>query len=541
MFYRYLLTALAVLWVSIGAVYVPRPIWFLALPLVALSAFYLNTSHVSRQRQTLLLLVGLFVALLLYLGALATPNLLHLLSAKPLLLVTNVTAWGWVVLNGAAVFALLTHLYNQQGVGWRATLTGVGFGGALLIALAYPVDIGLVKAYMPTDAFVGPLHLVVATLYGLATLFLLLSLGPVAVTWSHAHSDGQRLIAGALAGSAAGIIVYALLGTATAGVAAHAPLYAVAVTRVGFEAEAYTVQLGLAINQTYPFVLVAAWLIVGGMSLISGLAGWVMPPRSGSYSNTYPTIWPIPLLILAPPIIYAGLVTQIAITSLLSEQIAQTMGVSPDWWNPLWLPKVIGWQLWLVAGGVQLLGLIWLLRFPATSYLRGVAAWGGYLSGVVTLSLMVLFSLINAYFLLEMWPFALFTTLLNLALIGAGWRLTHAPRPMGWLAERPSLLVWMMNGGWAMVIALGVVYPFVAAALAMVHIAVKMIEPLSQVTAPPPGVDWLIALLEAYVRTQGEYAAVLLTAACGIGSVAGFFIYLFTPRDRLHAQSRPKR
>jgi hypothetical protein len=161
-----------------------------------------------------------------------------------------------------------------------------------------------------------------------------------------------------------------------------------------------------------------------------------------------------------------------------------------------------------------------------------MVAWGGYISGVGTLLLLLLFSLISPFAITTWWPFTLTMVLLGLALIVGGRRLSRVPAPSAWDEKRPSPLTWITAGGWAVVIAVIIVYPFVGAALANVQVAVVMIESLTQFTAPPPGVDWLVNLLASYGELQGEITGMILAASFSIGGLIGYLIYLFVPRRR---------
>ena len=258
------------------------------------------------------------------------------------------------------------QLYGPDHMLNRTLLAGSGGGLALIAALFYPLYVLLpgryVEGWVLGSSALGLLLGIVAVLLAVAT-------GLLAARWARADTRQSGLLYGALAGGAAGAILFFGLGGVAAAVAGNAPLLAHGLVPAANEAEAVRLLSEAVIGVTWG-VYGAFWTaLLTGMGL-GAIGGLLAPPVPGVPARLDPRLVAISILGAAGLFSALTLCASLAVFGLLETAIHRaSAGFAQDLRTTL---PVVGVTLWsigtqLVLYLTSLTALYVLLRAEARS------------------------------------------------------------------------------------------------------------------------------------------------------------------------------
>ncbi len=468
---------------------IPPTVLTLPLAIVAACIHRVSTraASLSRARKIGLLALGLAGAAAIY-WMQTLSGISQLLGTADAPVVSNAVPviWDFVFLLGA--LALLIDCRWILPVSWRALAIGQIGGCILAILLSDPVITWAYNAFVPGGLTVGAAHNA-STLVSLAIAALLaLAIGPLTVYWARPSTRRGRLALGALAGALAGLVLFVTLGGPTAGFIGASPLFAVAQTRLGFNAAEWTLKLGQTVNMSILLTLGAVWLFLIAGGLVGALTALLIPTRIGAETEEPGTAVPVlPMIVLLTTIPLMGVtLVCIAILSLLGASMENLVGAFgfTTGWRPGWTGLIASYQPWLILTGFQIAGLFWLFRFRTSPYVRALAI-AACMSGLVNLlwipfvlgSVGGVFGWINAA--------------LGLETLIVGVRLYRQNSTFSRFGSRAWVVAWV----WGFVIAMVFGQVLVSTSLNLTQIQVSMIVEMAKPSTPPPGLPWLQEIL----------------------------------------------
>ncbi len=214
----------------------------------------------------------------------------------------------------------------------RLLLCGIVSGLVGTVALSLPLYLVLPTHYygdwkvgfFPSPPFLVPVGSFLAVLVGAGA-------GYCAARWSWAVSPGDRVRSGALAGLIGGMIAFALIGGAAAGVAATAPVYAHGAVPAGTEAGLIRIVAETVVHVCwYPYL--TFWALVLGAAGLGALGGGVSAlQQAGSWGATPPLVAQEPVdasiaILVAVALALVGNVGPLAELATLTEESAAGHG-----------------------------------------------------------------------------------------------------------------------------------------------------------------------------------------------------------------------
>ncbi|MFC1975110.1 two-component regulator propeller domain-containing protein [Chloroflexota bacterium] len=435
----------------------------------------------------------------------------------------------WALVSLISIFALVVSRRHHLSPTWRAIITGSTTGAVLIIVLAYPVYTRVYPVSLLGSTYAGSAHRWTLLICSLLGAILILAAGPIAVIWNQHRRRSAQFVTGAIAGALAGTLLFGGLGGPVAGLVAHAPLYGVAESRVGYGPGEWLLELAKATNDTFPWTYSAFLLLAGGGTLVGGLTGWLTPPRMKTVGQklAMPAHWPGAMLFTVFFLLAFVVIVNTAILLLLGpivQNVFDMFGFVPRW-RAEWIPDAAVVQPWLALIAVQVLSLYWLHRRSDPAPWQWLTGGVAMAIGFYSLIHPVLLYLMNWSFVLESWVLviSLVTVILGLEILAFGWSLWRSAMADGTSQPVPPKRFTRIVSGAATggVFAAIFALQLTAAALSLVLIAIEMIETLLEETAPAPGLDWLDRILSPIFGTHLYALITLVGLYMTLGVVAG--------------------
>jgi hypothetical protein len=510
----------------------------LTLPVALLVALmdWLNTPAEEEQEDYLLpTLAVVLLAFLLFFFALAVFRLPALINPDAPAALGLVMGYAWFVLAAGLIWTLLFWRLGFNGRWTTAILSGVMGGGLLALLLAYPAYTLYLHYFVAGFAYDGPAHWGWVIGAGALAALLSLALGPVAGWRARTVDRGERAAAGALAGSAAGIVLFGLLGAAMAGMIAAGDLHGVAVSRAGYSEAEWLRKFAVAVNNTFPVTILAFWLLAAGGGVTGSVTALLTPASAGPTERPQRPVdvWPMAVLIVAFPWLLLLLVTNVAVFTLLEGQLATLLEqyqAAPKWRSQL-NTTLMALHPFVALHLIQILGLVWLWRLSAQAapFQRSASCLGNgaALLGILLMAGLYLIAPLSGYLYLV-------SALLSVALLLAAWRLrrlarTAAMSPMTTLQPYPPRLSWITAGIAGGLLAAILVYQSITMSVSVVMLIVAMMDQLTMATAPPPGAAWLADIFQGAIWQQARLFLTVMTVGVFVGAITGWFISLQAP------------
>ena len=430
----------------------------------------------------------------------------------------------WSVIIYLLILVLAFTRRHKLTVAWKTALVGLFTGIVLALLLEYPTRAYIYANFVPTFTY-ETIEYQKTFAFSLSFAILLsFFAAPLAVKWSKAGHWLERLAIGAVVGGLAGSILFGFLGAPMAGIAANAPIYNVALSRVGFSASEWILKLVLAVNASVFTPLSVFWALIGGGGIIGALTGVLTPGTSTHRKslNRPPAAWPLIVLAISIPLLELSTVLDYLIFALLgglTQNTLESFGYEAGWYIGQ-MASEIAFSSWLGLLLVQTLGLIWLrkrashitwAKFPSI-----VAIWGGLLG--------MLFPVFR-WLCCQPSPIEFVAIsvngILGIEMFITGCRLWHtADIPQG--AGRQISRQGMIAAGIGSVVGIAILsYDTIAISLSLEMIPVPMISTLMSPTAPTPGLEWLVTLLHTATTVYPPILIIFLGWAAIVGAVIG--------------------
>jgi len=157
-------------------------------------------------------------------------------------------------------------------------------------------------------------------------------------------------------------------------------------------------------------------------------------------------------------------------------------------------------------------------------------------AGIMSVVIFILLYFINPGWIAS--SYGIINILLSIILLIVAIRLWTKTSTLGILATEsfqrpPSRLSWITASVAGGLVAAIFSYQTIAIALSMVLIDVVMVEELDKITAPPPGLDWLIEIIGTHFRMQPTIFIAILVIGIGIGGLVGWLISIWAPKNQI--------
>lgn len=494
-------------WFVSAVPYAPYTVFSLTFTLVWLH----RAAQRSRRAFAVMLPIAAAVGALLYLGL-----------AEMMIVFAN-----WAALFGAtipplardiAVEAITLNIFfanvglviaERTGYSKPLRLLVLGFtgGGVLTVLLAYPMFTFTYDDFVPQVIFQGQAHSQAVNAGLLAASLVAIGMGVVAAWLAGTEDARQRAAVGAVAGLIAGLFGFAYIGSWVAGIAAHANLYGVALSRANYNSSAWVFQLGISVNRSFPYMLASFGAFVGGAAALSAAAATLTPLRNRPKQVPTPDddtpLW-VKVVVIVLPMLLASVISMIIVLALLFPAVRTLLlrYNHQPFWQPQFSLTVLAGVPLLVVLSLQAALILWLRRCLQNEQAVNAAVINAILGG----NLLTLMGL-------------LIVPGNPILLISVGWaietiRLVYTVKRDD--APLQHKRQWVVAGGYAWFVILMFNMGYLSAALGLVMVPVTMIPTFPETAAPPPGMTWLLDILNEYVAFTAQMVTPLTLVGMGV-------------------------
>lgn len=463
-------------------------------------------------------------------------------------------------LSMALILLIIAVEHPPVAIGVKLFLIGTLAGLVLTIILSYPISVWLYHNYIPGVSAYGEVQQQTILFAALVSGIVGLSIGPVVIWTLKPQTNLQKVFLGAVAGGIAGGYVFGFLGGPTAGIVAQATLLPIAITREGFGGDLYIYRLAFALTNILPWAIAATWTLIAGGACAGALGALLVPlPARYRKSRLLPE-WKHLLAELSGPgpliLEVLTIVMIVAVYSILISKIQQIFDIfgSTPMLSPMFGVELLFVQHWIMILLLQFFAVLW-IRVRLVPYGRNGGhivplAQGRAIAVIVTVS--SFFLILALYFvdikLFYRPAFQLFSILSIALTVESYLSLRQLPHSGGTVlpAGSESLSAdFLEKPAWH-----GVGLPvgffiailniqFLLTSLSMVLVAVILIVPMQDLTAQPPGLDWLNQKSLFPLFRVSSYTFLSLLLASLIMSISGRDPLVLMRQDHKGPETEP--